>query len=100
METAVGRIYATSNVIVHGPPGPPGGVSALALTSDSGTIVWTDGAIYGRTVDSYRIEGRTNHNSTWVTLADRVIAEEIKHLGARAKIHGRRQVRCKFNSQD
>jgi hypothetical protein len=48
VDTAVGKIFATSDVIVHGPPGPAGGVSALALTSNSGTIVWTDGAIYGR----------------------------------------------------
>lgn len=91
VDTAVGTIYASSDVIVHGPPGPPGGVSALALTSISGTIVWTDGAIYGRQIMTYRIEGKTDHNSTWVILADRVIGEEIQHLGARAKIHGRRQ---------
>jgi len=53
-------------------PGPPGGVSALALTSTSGTIVWTDGAIYGRQILTYRIEGKTDHNSTWVVLADQV----------------------------
>lgn len=47
IETAVGRIYGTSEVIVHGPPGPPGGVSAFSLTANSGKIVWTDGAIYG-----------------------------------------------------
>ena len=92
VDTAVGRIFATSEVIVHGPPGPPGGVSAIDLTSDSGTIVWTDGAIYGREIKDYRIEGRTNHNSTWIVLADRVIGREIQHLGARAQIHGRRQV--------
>ena len=91
VDTAVGTIYASSDVIVHGPPGPPGGVSALALTSTSGTIVWTDGAIYGRLIVSYRIEGKTDHNQTWVVLSDQVIGEEIQHLGARAKIHGRRQ---------
>ena len=32
----------------------------------------TDGTIYGKEISSYRIDGRTNHNSTWVTLADRV----------------------------
>lgn len=63
-------------VIVLGPPGPPGGVSALELDSRSGKIVWTDGAIYGREIVNYRVEGRTNHNSTWVILADRQTAVE------------------------
>ena len=95
VDTAVGRIYATSQVIVHGPPGPPGGVSAIDLTSSSGTIVWTDGAIYGSNIEYYRIEGRTDHNSTWVILADRIIGEEIEHLGNNVKIHGRRQVKLR-----
>ena len=82
VDTAVGTIYASSDVIVHGPPGPPGGVSALALTSTSGTIVWTDGAIYGRQIVSYRIEGKTDHNKTWVMLADQVrIQHKLKKLG-------------------
>jgi hypothetical protein len=92
VNTAVGTIFATSEVIVHGPPGPPGGVSALSLTSRSGTIIWTDGSIYGRQIVAYKIEGRTNHNKTWVVLADGVVAEDIQHLGSRTKIHGRRQV--------
>ena len=79
-------------IIVHSVPGPPGGVSAVELTSDSGTIVWTDGAIYGRPIVNYRIEGRTNHDPTWRILADKVVGNEIEHLGHRAKIHGRRQV--------
>ncbi len=92
VDTAVGRIFATSEIIVHGPPGPPGGVSAVALTSNSGTVIWTDGSFYGRRIINYRLEGRTDHNPTWVVLADKVEAEEIKHLGGRANIHGRRQV--------
>ena len=59
-------------VIVHGKPGKPGGVSASNLDSQSGKVIWTDGTIYGKEISSYRIDGRTNHNSTWVILADRV----------------------------
>ena len=62
------------------------------MTSDSGTVVWTDGAIYGRPILSYRVEGRTDHDQTWKLLADKKQADEIKHLGGRAKIHGRRQI--------
>ena len=72
---------ATSEVIVHGPPGPPGGVSAVELSSTSGTIVWTDGAIYGRQIESYRIEGRTGHNSTWKILIENGKAEDDQTKG-------------------
>ena len=81
VHTAVGNIIATSEVIVHGPPGPPGGVSAVELSSTSGTIVWTDGAIYGRQIESYRIEGRTGHNSTWKILIDNGKAEDDQTKG-------------------
>ena len=57
-----------SVVIVHGKPGKPGGVSATSLDSQSGKVIWTDGTIYGSLITGYRIDGRTNHNSTWITL--------------------------------
>ena len=53
---------------MHGKPGKPGGVSATNLDSQSGKVIWTDGTIYGSVITGYRIDGRTNHNSTWVTL--------------------------------
>ena len=73
VHTALGSIYATSEIIIHGVPGPPGGVTAHDLQSTDGTIIWTDGTIYGRPIDNYRIEGRTNHDPTWVVLADRLV---------------------------
>jgi len=93
VETAVGTIYATSDVIVHAPPGPPGGVTAVELSSNSGTVVWTDGAFYGYRIDNYRIEGRTDHNQTWIMLADNIAGEDIKYQGQRQEIDGRRQYR-------
>ena len=83
---------SNSRVIVLGPPGPPGGVSALELGSRSGKIVWTDGAIYGREISNYRVEGRTNHNSTWVVLADRQTAVEPDYTSSGVEINGRRQM--------
>jgi len=38
VETVVGTIYATSDVIVHSPPGPPGGVTAVKMEAKSGTV--------------------------------------------------------------
>jgi len=90
VHTALGSIYATSEIIIHGVPGPPGGVTAHDLQSTDGTIIWTDGTIYGRPIDNYRIEGRTNHDQTWVVLADRVTAEDYKQ-NFRATNIGRRQ---------
>ena len=94
VETVVGTIYATSEVIVHSPPGPPGGVTAVKMSAKSGTVSWTDGAFYGLRISSYRIEGRTDHNQTWHLLGeDRVQGQEIDYQGGRARIDGRRQFR-------
>ena len=93
VETVVGTIFATTEVFVHAPPGPPGGVTAVKLSSRSGTIVWTDGAFYGSRITAYRIEGRTDHNQTWGLLADRVEGAEIEYQGGRPRIDGRKQVR-------
>ena len=93
VETVVGTIFATSEVLVHAAPGPPGGVTAVKLTEKSGTIVWTDGAFYGLRIKSYRIEGKTDHNQTWFLLADRVEGKEIEHQGGRPRIDGRRNYR-------
>lgn len=91
VETVVGTIYATSEVIVHCPPGPPGGVTAVKMDSKEGTVSWTDGAFYGLRINKYRIEGRTDHNQTWHLLADGVQGQEIDYQGGRARIDGRRQ---------
>ena len=93
VETSVGTIFATSEVIVHSPPGPPGGVTSVNMGNVSCTVAWTDGAFYGRRIDTYRIEGRTDHNDTWRVLADNVPGQEIDYQGKRAKIDGRRQYR-------
>ena len=91
IESVVGTIYGTSEVIVHSAPGPPGGVTAVKLQARSGTVVWTDGAFYGARIMRYRIEGRTDHNQTWVLLADRVEASEIEYQGGRPRVDGRRK---------
>jgi len=91
VETVVGTIFGTTEVFVHSAPGPPGGVTAVKLTAKSGTVVWTDGAFYGSRITLYRIEGRTDHNATWILLADRVEGSEIEYQGGRPNIDGRRQ---------
>jgi len=91
VETVVGTIFATSDVIVHAPPGPPGGVTAVKMSSNSGTVSWTDGAFYGLRIKEYRLEGRTDHNQTWKVLADRVEGQDIDYQGSKVRIDGRRQ---------
>merc|ERR1719297_526032 len=88
VETSVGTIFATSEVIVHSAPGPPGGVTSVNMGNVSCTVAWTDGAFYGRRISKYRIEGRTDHNDTWRVLADNVEGQEIDYQGKRAKIDG------------
>jgi len=91
VETVVGTIKATSEVIVHSPPGPPGGITAVNMGNTSCTVSWTDGAFYGLRIERYRIEGHTDHNDTWSVLADQVEGQDIDYQGKRTRIDGRRQ---------
>jgi hypothetical protein len=45
-----------------------GGVEAFDLSATNATVRWTDGATNGAAAYLYTIEGRTQWNSTWVTL--------------------------------
>ena len=89
VETVVGTLYGSTNVIVYSAPGPPGGVTAVELTSDSGKVIWTDGAFYGKKIEKYNIEGRTDHNQTWTLLAQEVNGREPENLGK--KINDRKE---------
>ena len=51
-----------------GPPTAPGAVLAEDLTATSAKIHWSDGSENGRRIWAYMIEGRTNHNHTWLPL--------------------------------
>ena len=61
------------------------------MTATSGRILWTDGARYGPQIETYKIQGRTNYNRTWVTFGDRVEEKEPENAGGRARIDGRRE---------
>lgn len=91
IETVVGSLYGTSEVIVHSEPGPPGGVTAQDLLATSGKVIWTDGARYGPKILNYRIEGKTNHNQTWQLLGDKVEGITPENIGGTVRIDGRRQ---------
>ena len=90
VETVVGTLFGSSEVIVYSTPGPPGGVTAVELSTKSGKVIWTDGAFYGYKITMYTIEGRTDHNQTWTLLADRVVGSELKSLGG-MRIDGRKE---------
>ncbi|XP_015912441.1 contactin [Parasteatoda tepidariorum] len=72
VKTAVGRISKSTELVVFGPPGAPGAVLAEDLTATSGKIHWSDGSANGDPITAYTIEGKTNHNSTWIILKENV----------------------------
>ena len=47
-----------------------GGVQGFEVSTKDCTLKWADGSNHGLTILMYKIEGRTTHNSTWVTLAE------------------------------
>lgn len=77
VKSAVGRIFSRALVIIHGPPGPPGGLQVISIQKKSVTIQWTDGATHGSPIRYYTISGRTNWNQTWSNISHYVMATEI-----------------------
>ena len=61
------------------------------MTATSGRILRTDGARYGPQIETYKIQGRTNYNQTWVMFGNEVEEKEPENAGGRARIDGRRE---------
>ena len=69
-RTAVGEISAESRLTIAGPPEAPGGVQAFELNATSGRLEWQDFDDNGRHISMYRIEARTNWNSSWFIIKE------------------------------
>jgi len=83
VKTSVGRVSAKSEVFVYGPPGIVGGVQVVELTSSSAVLRWTDGSTNGDPIRQYLVEGRTNWNQTWTSLATNITAKEVDRMFSR-----------------
>lgn len=81
--TPVAKITISTTLVIHGPPGPPGGVSAVDLTSTKARIQWTDGASNGRPIETYNIETRTRWTREWWNVAENVTAKVIDESNGR-----------------
>ncbi|XP_053212874.1 contactin-like [Panonychus citri] len=84
IRSAVDTIAHSTELIVDGPPNPPGGVLADVINATSASIHWSDGASNGRQILSYKIEGRTNHNSSWIVLADHILSTGVNRENFRS----------------
>ncbi|XP_043215270.1 contactin-like [Amphibalanus amphitrite] len=74
-RTAVGEISAESRLTIAGPPEAPGGVQAFELNATSGRLEWQDFDDNGRHISMYRIEARTNWNSSWFIIKENITVE-------------------------
>ncbi|CAL4074562.1 unnamed protein product, partial [Meganyctiphanes norvegica] len=87
MKTSIAAIRIHTTLVVQGPPGPPGGVISVDLTSMSGRVQWTDGASNGRIIETYNIQDRTawdrDEGGDWVYVATNVTAKLIDESNGR-----------------
>lgn len=72
VKAAIGRISSHTQLRIEGPPGPPGGLQILNVLRNTVTLEWTDSNSNGRPITGYAITGRTNWNSSWITIADNI----------------------------
>uniref|UniRef100_A0A2P2HWX5 Contactin-like n=1 Tax=Hirondellea gigas TaxID=1518452 RepID=A0A2P2HWX5_9CRUS len=82
-KTPVATIAVETVITVDGPPGPPGGITAVDVTSTSARVRWTDGASNGRPILFYSIEGRTQWTKKWIIVANDITAHIISKLNGR-----------------
>ncbi|XP_012215435.1 contactin [Linepithema humile] len=83
LKSAVGEISSRTNLIIEGPPGPPGGIQVFNIERNSVTLRWIDGAFNGREITKYTISGRTNYNRTWFPIAENITAYEVDRYTGR-----------------
>ncbi|XP_042239978.1 contactin-like isoform X2 [Homarus americanus] len=76
-KTPVAKIAISTTLVIHGPPGPPGGVAAVDLTSMNARVQWTDGASNGQPIVNYTIQTRTQWTRKWKTVAEHITAKTI-----------------------
>ena len=86
VKSSIGTASAKTELLVQGPPAAAGAVLAEDLTATSAKIMWSDGTDNGRRILAYTIDGKTNHNHTFVPLA-----QYITHFQS-DPITGRRSV--------
>lgn len=92
-KTSVGKVFAHTDLLVLGPPGPPGAVLGSQFNATSGFVEWADGTSHGSQITSYAIEGRTNHNATWRELINVTYASPVSRGGQSSlSTSGRREV--------
>ncbi|XP_034935862.1 contactin [Chelonus insularis] len=76
LKSSVGQVVSNTTVIVHGPPGPPGGVQVV-VSKQSVTLQWTDGAYNGMRIDRYAVSARTTWSDKWFNISTDIIAREV-----------------------
>jgi len=78
-KTSIGYVEKSGSLLVRGPPDACGSVVADALTQFSARISWTDGSDHLSRIIHNTIEGRTNHNQTWTSLAVNITATILRN---------------------
>ncbi|KAL7642096.1 UNVERIFIED_CONTAM: hypothetical protein RMT77_007970 [Armadillidium vulgare] len=82
-KSPIANISQVTKVVVSGPPGPPGGITALSMTSTSGIIRWTNGATNGREIIAYTIQAKTLYTDDWKTVVENITAQVIDERRSR-----------------
>lgn len=87
-KTHIGLVEKSGSLLVRGPPDACGSVVADGLTQSSAKVSWTDGADHMSRIIFNTIEGRTNHNQTWTTLAANISATILRNSNQQSLMSG------------
>uniref|UniRef100_A0A8C7I896 Contactin-5 n=1 Tax=Oncorhynchus kisutch TaxID=8019 RepID=A0A8C7I896_ONCKI len=67
-QTSADTLFAEAEVLVRGPPGPPGVVIVEEITDTTATLSWSGGVDNHSPISSYNLQARSPFSLGWQTL--------------------------------
>ncbi|XP_064831473.1 contactin-5-like [Oncorhynchus masou masou] len=67
-QTSADTLFAEAEVLVRGPPGPPGVVIVEEITDTTSTLSWSGGVDNHSPISSYNLQARSPFSLGWQTL--------------------------------
>ncbi|XP_053572700.1 contactin-1 [Bombina bombina] len=64
-QTIVDNSSASADLVVRGPPGPPGGVRVEEITSTSVKLIWSSGTDNHQPISKYTIQAKNSLSEEW-----------------------------------
>uniref|UniRef100_A0A8L0DU89 Contactin-5 n=1 Tax=Oncorhynchus mykiss TaxID=8022 RepID=A0A8L0DU89_ONCMY len=77
-QTSADTLFAEAEVLVRGPPGPPGVVIVEEITDTTATLSWSGGVDNHSPISSYNLQARSPFSLGWQTLRTEPVTGDME----------------------